>query len=194
MNKGLLYATGEYIQFLNSGDSLVSENIIHKIMPFLSCDYDLITGYALLDYGNRLVRNIWQSPNKLSLELFLTGTLSHQATYIRSSFFSHRIYDEAYTIVADWVFFFQIFLELCPKYYHVNMDIVYQDMSGVSTSNPQRCRTERDRFIGSIAHPFIIRDYLKQQNKLRNTIQFKLSAFSQRIVNKLCALYTKNQK
>ena len=49
MNKGIQMATGEYLEFLNSGDYLVNEMVIEKVFDALKQN-----GYPSILYGNML--------------------------------------------------------------------------------------------------------------------------------------------
>ncbi|EMG11559.1 PGL/P-HBAD biosynthesis glycosyltransferase domain protein [Leptospira interrogans serovar Grippotyphosa str. LT2186] len=48
-NKGISLSKGEYLVFLNAGDTLLQKNILLEISKFLDQDVDLV-------YGNILIR------------------------------------------------------------------------------------------------------------------------------------------
>ena len=106
MNKGIKIASGEWINFMNSGDSFFDSLVLAKVFSY-PLDVDIIAGKANIGLGKswKIISPI--SPDKLSLFYFYTGGLCHQATFIRKSLLLENPYDETLKIVSDSKFFIQ---------------------------------------------------------------------------------------
>ena len=132
MNKGIKLATGEYLQFLNSGDWLFSNTILEEVFA-LNRTEDILYGDDALYYSDQKI-SFKTYPSALTGYLFYIGTISHQATFHKSTLFENP-YNENYKIVADWEFQIQkIILQNCSTY-HIEKTIVYFSMTGIS-QNP----------------------------------------------------------
>ena len=107
MNKGLRSATGDYICFLNAGDTLPTADTVSRIV-------DAVTALPALPavlYGNTdivdsegrfLHHRRLQPPKQLSWKSFRQGMLvCHQAFYARTDFAIATPYDLQYRFSAD---------------------------------------------------------------------------------------------
>lgn len=105
MNKGLSFATGDYVLFMNSGDEIYSTNTVAEVFA-TACDADIYYGETELFDAD------WQSlglrrhaiPEQFNWKSFRYGmNVSHQAIYIRRSLAGR--YDLRYQLSADidWV-------------------------------------------------------------------------------------------
>ena len=80
MNKGIGMATGEYVEFLNSGDYLVDERVIERM--FIALEQN---GYPSILYGNMLksmldgkvIRDKCFAGQEISFLGFYYGSLNH---------------------------------------------------------------------------------------------------------------------
>lgn len=130
MNKGIVKASGDYLLFLNSGDYLYNEFVLHEIFnqPLSS---DMIYGNVLWKPTVPFHTGIF--PDKLSFEYFSTYSLPHQASFIRKDLFSVvGLYEETETIISDWLFFLLAIYKFNCSYQHVNKTISVCDTTGIS--------------------------------------------------------------
>ena len=109
MNKGIKMASGEYIEILNAGDILASDEVVEKMYAALE-----EKNYPELLYGNMLKTVDWvhikrdncggnseYTPN--SFLYFYNGTLNHDCAYIKRSLFDKfGYYNEEMKICSDW--------------------------------------------------------------------------------------------
>ncbi len=133
MNKGIAVATGEYLHFLNSGDSYATPNILEKTFTKRYTE-PLLRGIQICDYGTHQVR--WENLGNREVTLYdmFVNTMLHQATFIRHDMFDkYGRYDETLKIVSDWKFFFQTILG-GEKTAFLDLDVVIFEMEGISTS------------------------------------------------------------
>lgn len=102
MNKGIGMAHGEYILFLNSGDTLYKKDVLENIIPYLN-GKDFYVGHSILNNGNK--KTLRKTPQTMSLKFLFEDSIMHQSTFILSSLLKNRPYNEKYKIVSDWEFF-----------------------------------------------------------------------------------------
>jgi glycosyltransferase involved in cell wall biosynthesis len=107
MNKGLQLAKGKWINFLNSGDTFYSKDTINSI-PFSNFQNNsMVYGNIRLFSKNRKFLKILEALicNKLSLVLFGTGVLNHQAVFYNADI-KFKFPDE-YKVLGDFFSYFE---------------------------------------------------------------------------------------
>ena len=109
MNKGLRRATGDYVLFLNAGDTLPSDSTLDDIAACIGDSEELpavLYGDTdIVDSDFRFLRHRRLSPpEKLSWRSFRRGMLvCHQAFYARLDIARELLYDDRYRYSADAV-------------------------------------------------------------------------------------------
>ena len=154
MNKGISKAKGDYLNFMNSGDTFHSTSALEIIAGLHSDDDIIIGGYYESEKG--ISHTI--PPQNVTLLTLMKYTINHQATFIKKSLFGKRLYDENYMIMADAKFNFQsIIIDNCSV--RITDDIIADyDTNGIS-SNYELYKTERLRFLKELFPPRVIQDY-----------------------------------
>ena len=135
MNKGIAHATGEYLHFLHSGDSLVDKHVISDFNA-LSCEEDIVAGDIILDSDPARRLN---SPREedIDYDFFKYSMVRHSASYMkRSLFLKYGGYDEKYRIVSDMKYFMETLLKYNCTYRHWNRIVTDFNTDGIS-ENPQ---------------------------------------------------------
>lgn len=133
MNKGIKSSKGEYCLFLNSGDYLVENTVLEKIFG-QDIHGDIVSGNVRKIRPNNKFRRV-SSPEKVSLHKLCIHSLPHQATLIRRSLFGEiGFYNESYRIVSDWDFFLKALVVYEKSYQHLDEDVSYFKLGGVSSS------------------------------------------------------------
>jgi glycosyltransferase involved in cell wall biosynthesis len=132
MNKGISFATGEYVLFLNSGDTFASENSLTYFSPFLG-KYDILYGDMLSIINGE--KKYTSYPETLSLNYMLTAGLPHPSTLFRKSLFIKKIgfYDCSYKIIADWTFFMIAIFKYDVNYLYIDKPISIYEGGGESS-------------------------------------------------------------
>lgn len=160
MNKGIAVAKGEYLHFLNSGDSYATSDVLERTFT-KEYSEPLLRGIQICDYGTHQVRWANLGDREVTLYDMFVNTLLHQATFIRHDMFDkYGKYDETLKIVSDWKFFFQAILG-GERTAFLNFDIVLFEMEGISTnkSHGERHLEERRRVIKELMPRNMLSDY-----------------------------------
>lgn len=170
MNKGMRMATGKYLQILNSGDCLASEDVVERMYKTLveKAFPSILYGNMLKDMPNgRMLRDRSFAGKPITLKGVLHGSLNHSPAYIaRVLFEKYGDYDESLKIVSDWKWYLQSIVlgEENPVY--VDIDVTVFDMTGVSETNLSLREKElRDELAKSIP-PGILADYEKWESDI----------------------------
>ncbi len=131
MNKGIRMAKGEYLQFLNSGDYLLDENVLSNVFSQNLVE-DIIYGERIDVKDNELMHRRYST--MLTFSFFVQSALSHQASFFkRDCFETYGLYAEQYKYASDWLLYMDwIFHHQC-SYQHISIPVVYYDCTGISS-------------------------------------------------------------
>lgn len=192
MNKGIRKATGDYCQFLNSGDMLAAPDVTERMMAQMEEGVDILYG-DMLKIGVRQ-RKVDKSCAKeeVTLNMFYRGCLNHSPAYIRRSLFDeYGMYDETLRICSDWKFYMQSIVLGTAVTKHVNMVVTHFDMNGISETRKDILNEERGRLLQELVPRGILKDYdryhfpMSQYDRLRRHHLWGIVWFMERILFKL---------
>lgn len=157
MNKGVKVATGDYLQFLNSGDCLYDNKIIEKFIQRNNTE-DVVYGNAVIvdSQGNELSR--WISPKILKLSHIWTNGLNHQATFFSKCCFKQFLYNENNRIASDSELFMNL---LYHSFHFARFDeyIIKYDNTGISSVIIQEDINEIESICNRVLPPAVRADY-----------------------------------
>ena len=132
MNKGVRMATGEYTLMLNSGDYLVDENVIERIISLFD-GTDIIQGNTIEDYHNKKVRNRGYGKSNIDFFDVMKGYFLHQASFCRRDLFDrYGMFDESYRIIGDTKFFMTSLGINNASFKYVDVDVANYETTGIS--------------------------------------------------------------
>ncbi|MGD0711796.1 MAG: glycosyltransferase family 2 protein [Bacteroidales bacterium] len=158
MNKGIHMAKGEYCQFINSGDWLVANNTIERMLNALT-DCAIFYGNMLKVLSNGTIFYNKYVPVNTMLT-FYGGSLNHVSAFIKRSLFDkYGPYDESLIIVSDWKFYLIAIGLNNEKVDYVDIDVTYFDMRGISNTNSTLDKSERRKVLIDLLPPNILADY-----------------------------------
>ena len=111
MNKGIKVATGEWILFMNSGDTFHNEYVLERIF---SQSYNekvgVIWGNTDLYRDGRYVTKYKNRPFYEHLSTAFRGVgICHQSTFVRTSLAKQLMFDTSYKISADFNMMYLIY-------------------------------------------------------------------------------------
>ena len=169
MNKGIDRATGNYLLFLNSGDVFFDSSVLERVMSG-PLDADIVSGQMVRMDNLQPLRH-YQSD--IVLQLF-TGSLNHQASFIRRELLETIKYDERLRIVSDWKFWWDSIVFHQCSFKEIDLCVSKQDMSGISLSDKYKAvhMSERKQVLDSFFPPLIIKSF-ENYVSLRNRAEIK---------------------
>ncbi|MBR6286896.1 MAG: glycosyltransferase [Bacteroidaceae bacterium] len=172
MNKGVSHATGEYVNFMNSGDCMYDSHVVSSIFSRNPTE-SIIVGRVVTNTGRR-----WTTPPKYDLSFYdlYSGAIAHQGAFISTALQRKYPYDEQLRIVSDWKFFIQAAIFDNCSFKYVDDLVCRYDTTGISTTNPERMHNEKKEVLRTLLPERIIADYerMKQSECLTQTLTPKL--------------------
>ncbi|SHF41371.1 Glycosyltransferase involved in cell wall bisynthesis [Bacteroides luti] len=156
MNKGILKSTGEYCNFMNSGDSYHQTDVLENVLQF--CNADIVAGKYIkgnMDYpfGHRF--------DSITMLDFVKGTIPHPASFIKRSLFEDNLYDENYKVISDWKFFIDVLIFKNCSFRNIEIIVTDFDDSGISSTNTELSIFEREKVLKGILLERIYVDYIR---------------------------------
>ena len=145
MNKGILLASGDYLQFLNSGDCLSSPDILAAIAPSLGT-HEIVYGDMKINDKGTITEGFM--PDQLSLEHMVKDTLWHPVSFIKRSLFQTiGLYNTELRICGDYDFFFKAIFVHQISTLHIHMFVVIFQLDGISSDgkNAELIKSEKMR-------------------------------------------------
>lgn len=163
MNKGLRMARGEYIQILNSGDSLANDDIVEQMLSELEKKSwpSILYGNMVKCFpnGRRVVDKSFGG-EKITMLGMYSGTLNHDPVYVRRDLFEkYGFYDEDLKIVSDWKWYMQALVFGDEKPQYVDLDVTLFDMTGISEVNLGLRDAEKRQELEKLLPQPILVDY-----------------------------------
>lgn len=158
MNKGLLKATGDYVWFINAGDTLCNSDIVQHVVSLISKKSvlpDIIYGETNIidENGNSLGMRRLKAPKKLTWKSFRMGMLvCHQSFITKRSI--APLYDLTYRYSADFDWCIRCMKD-SSRIYNTGITLSNFMDGGVSTSQRKISLKERYdimcRYYGKIS-------------------------------------------
>lgn len=154
MNKGIRASHGDYLMFLNSGDSLYDNQVIERVVPLLNVK-DIYVG-RINSVGRENANNEEQadfSPEGILRKLTFTW-IPHQASFFKKNFFdTYGLYREDQKIVSDWWAFYNSLVMGNATIESLPLIISNYDIEGVSATQRTHAMQEQENLLKE--HPLI---------------------------------------
>jgi glycosyltransferase involved in cell wall biosynthesis len=149
MNKGIKMATGDYLCFLNAGDTFYDTDTVQKI--FASSDEghspDMLYGETAIvdDNGRFLHMRRLQAPKNLTWKSFKHGmVVCHQAFIVKRELVEP--YDLSYRFSADFDWCIRM-MKKAKNIYNTDLILVNYLNTGMTTANRKASLRERYRIM-----------------------------------------------
>lgn len=107
MNKAINYAHGEYVIYMNAGDSFVNQNVLEKVSEYLDGKNDVVYGDTIIDKGQWERMQISEECDILVERI----PFCHQSVFTRTDLVKEYMFDLKYKICADYNMFLKMYLD-----------------------------------------------------------------------------------
>lgn len=149
MNKGLRLAKGEYVLFLNAGDTFASADVLEAYASGISLDADIVYGDTDIVNGEGVVtgHRHHSVPSILTHESFSYGMLiCHQAFMVRKSI--APFYDLSYRFSADYDWTVKCISRTVPsRCINLSRVVIHYLSDGLTDRNKMASLKERFRIM-----------------------------------------------
>lgn len=161
-NKGIKVATGEFVIFMNSGDTFVDNDVLSNVSLDLTNEFDIYYGdnFKVKADGSKRLKTY---PEKLSFSFFYGSCINHQSTFIRKKLFEdYFLYNENLKIVADWEFFIYTICHENVPYKYLAKTIANYDFTGISSLDKYKNKVIEERLgVMQKYFPAFVDDYVQ---------------------------------
>lgn len=143
MNKGIAIARGEWINFMNCGDTFYNNHVIEDLMNKANRLSDIIYGDTnlILSIGEYIEKGQETTENEYM-------SFGHQAAFSRTSLMKKHGFDLKYRICADRNFFYLVHKE-GAKFEYIDLIVAnYEAEIGLSSSNMNIIEYEKGMIEG----------------------------------------------
>ena len=184
MNKGIKVSNGEYLLFLNSGDYLIADNVVSKLIE-TNFDEDVVSGSLKIIDEKSNSFCIKTPPENITGKYLFFDFLPHTSTLIKKALFDEVGYfNEENKITSDWEFFTKAFILFNASYKRLPETISVFNTAGLS-SDPIHKQTIQKEKLNCIKNNFkyIYEDYLafeqleKEKSEYNNSIEYSVYKF-----------------
>ena len=132
MNKGIVRAKGEYLNFMNSGDCFASSGTLRKVFDKQLIS-DIVYGYMQVKQTNKDSYIPLNVKRKFCWYDLYINTLPHQSSFIRRILFEVvGLYDEELKVASDSKWFAMAILNYEATYEFIPYKIAVFDKGGIS--------------------------------------------------------------
>ena len=157
MNKGLGMAHGEYVNFMNSGDTFHSNTVLEEVDKQIG-DADIIFG-NVCDSATGLRYGGIAAGSEVTFLTLKKEILCHQGTFYRRNIFDRHPYDETLRLIADWKVNVQAIVFDNCKVKVIDTMVARYDLTGMSTTQSLLHAEERQRVMAELFPPRVLKDY-----------------------------------
>ncbi len=138
MNKGLARATGEWIAFINAGDSFYATDTAAQLMAHVSPEVDFLYGHTQVKYADGYQRIQQAKP----VEQFALGLpFVHQSMIARTAVLKQFPFDLSYKLCAD---FKQCYDAYQAGHRFQQIDLVFSNFEAGGVSDIYRTKTTKE--------------------------------------------------
>ena len=153
MNQALEKITGDYVYFLNCGDSFYNETVLSDVAKFIESNPDCGIYYG--DTYKESTKSFVPMPKKVTAFTCYRHIPCHQGCIYAKELFEDRGYDLEFKIRADYEHFLWCFFKKNVRPVHTGLTIANYEGGGFSETKENK---KRDR----LEHKMTVEKYMKK--------------------------------
>ena len=171
MNRGIRKAKGEYTLMLNSGDYLVDECVLGRIIPELD-GTDIVQGNNIEECSGKNYRNRGYGKSDIDFFDVMKGHFLHQSSFCKRDLFErYGYFDESYKMSSDTKFFMNCLGKNDASFRYVDVDVANYDLGGISAEKTgkwaQLRAEEHARLMKELYSPRLLHFFEANDKKIR---------------------------
>ncbi len=171
MNKGIQKAKGEYTLMLNSGDYLVDEYVLERIIPELD-GTDIVQGNNIEECSGKTYRNRGCGRSDIDFFDIMKGHFLHQSSFCKKDLFErYGYFDESYKMSGDTKFFMNCLGKNDASFKYIDIDVANYDLGGISAEKTgkwaQLRAEEHARLMKELYSPRLLHFFEANDKKIR---------------------------
>lgn len=147
MNKGIKYATGEWINFMNAGDYFCNKNVVEQMfngVDEMKCG--VLFGNSQ-EYRDDVLYSVKPTPFYLSKKKHYNKGICHQCMFVKTALARHHLFNMDYFIAADFDMVYQLYYQEKAEFVYKNIDVAFYDITGFSNKQVGRAYYEEECII-----------------------------------------------
>lgn len=172
MNKGIFFAEGDWINFLNAGDYFISKDTISKLVTNIRESSDIVYGSVGIIYSN-----FCRVENPGSYKKLWRGMqFSHQSVFVKLKYHKKNLFNLNNKIAADLGFFYEAYKKGLI-FQEITQNISAVITGGISESNRIATILDSCKAVCSGRFCFFFRCYYGYRvldEIVRSTVKFLL--------------------
>lgn len=129
MNKAILKASGDYINFMNAGDVFYNNYVLQKVSEKIEQDAVVAFGDLVVDKNGLLI--IKAKPFYEHLPLHHDAGFNHQCTFVKTTYAKRYPFNLNYRLAADYNMIITLF-RLGVRFQQLDIPVAIYDLNGVS--------------------------------------------------------------
>ena len=134
MNKGHSLAEGEYIIYMNSGDTFADTDVLKDMIPYLDGHAELVYGNVIrIKEGGRILER-YPGKHRPLILLAQGKMMCHQSIFTRCDIMKQYGFDMKYSITADYDFLMRMVRDKRVLVYADRTISVVDNVDGISSS------------------------------------------------------------
>ena len=170
MNKCMNLISGDYVCFMNSGDSFVGAEVLQEIFGKEEQTSDVIYGSTIVTNGDKKKKHLPRPVDSIK-----NGRLPfvHQSVFLKTELFKKCGFNESYRVNADFDLFLRLFKE-GNSFKEVDTEVSYYAAGGLSATATESDK-EKLKIVETYGYPTGPVKKLLREKKLKGIIKKVLS-------------------
>jgi glycosyltransferase involved in cell wall biosynthesis len=137
-NKGIVYSSGTWINFLNAGDVFIDNSVLNLLLPYFLNEKELIVSAFSRSPNSKIPSGKRNNQQSLPIK----ATISHQASFVHKSIFQvNGLFDLDFDIRMDYEFWLRVLKQ--HSFIFLDKIIIDYNQYGISSQKPIKfCQEE----------------------------------------------------